>query len=257
MLKNPVKVTEELIQWIKTYFDESGIGCSAVIGISGGKDSSVVAALCARALGKERVIGVLMPNGSQKDIADAKELVAHLGIQSMEINIEQAVMTLENSLSRSEQFSKICKSSQLSLDTKINLPSRIRMTTLYAVAQSLPQGGRVANTCNRSEDYVGYSTKYGDSAGDFSPLQNLLVEEVRQIGETLGIPEHLIHKVPSDGLSGCSDEEKLGFSYEDLDHYILTGLCEDEETKKKIEWLHNCNLHKLAPMPAYIINQER
>ena len=125
------------------------------------------------------------------------------------------------------------------------------MTTLYAVAQSLPNGARVANTCNRSEDYVGYSTKYGDAAGDFSPLANILVEEVRQLGSALGLPEHLVQKTPSDGLSGQSDEDKLGFTYATLDHYITTGECDDAATRERIDALHTMNLHKLKPMPAF------
>ena len=125
------------------------------------------------------------------------------------------------------------------------------MTTLYAVAQSVPKGGRVANTCNRSEDYVGYSTKFGDAAGDFSPMAHMLVEEVRQIGRTLGLPEDLIEKIPTDGLSGKTDEDKLGFTYETLDHYIQTGECADTEIKEKIDRLHRINLHKLQPMPLY------
>lgn len=125
------------------------------------------------------------------------------------------------------------------------------MTTLYAVAQSLPGGGRVVNTCNRSEDYIGYSTKYGDSAGDFSPLSDFLVEEVRELGYALGLPKNLIEKTPSDGLSGSSDEEKLGFSYQTLSKYMITGVCENEAVREKIDRLHRMNLHKLIPMPQY------
>lgn len=253
MMNAPCQVKEDIVRWIRDYFEENGKGCSAVIGISGGKDSSVAAALCTEALGKERVIGVLMPNGIQTDIEDAKRLVNYLQISSMTVNIEGAVLALQQALEQ-EEFAAICGEKELSQDSKINLPARIRMTTLYAIAQSLPSGGRVVNTCNRSEDYVGYSTKYGDAAGDFSPLSNLLVEEVRELGYALGLPRELIDKVPSDGLSGASDEEQLGFSYQVLSKYILTGVCEDEQVREKIDLLHKQNLHKLMPMPAYKIS---
>lgn len=251
MLNDPYQVKEDIVQWIRSYFDENGKGCFAVIGISGGKDSTVAAALCTEALGKERVVGVLMPNGIQVDIEDAKSVVDFLQIPSMTVNIAGAVAALQQELEQTEEFAVVCGKKNLSQDSKVNLPARMRMATLYAIAQSLPNGGRVVNTCNRSEDYVGYSTKYGDSAGDFSPLANLLVEEVREIGYALGLPKALIDKTPSDGLSGISDEEKLGFSYEVLSKYILTGVCEDEDVRKKIDMLHKQNLHKLMPMPTY------
>lgn len=133
----------------------------------------------------------------------------------------------------------------------VNLPPRIRMATLYAISQSLPHGGRVANTCNRSEDYVGYSTKFGDSAGDFSPLANLMVHEVIQIGYELLLPINLISKIPSDGLCGKTDEDNLGFTYAHLDAYIMYGTSGIEEIDKKIASMHDHNLHKLNPMPAY------
>ena len=237
-----VKVKDKCVLWIRDFFERNGKGCNAVVGISGGKDSSVVAALCVEALGRERVIGVLMPQGVQPDIEAAYLLVNHLGIKHYEVNIKNAVDDVLKSISALPEISR---------QTRVNLPARIRMTTLYAVAQSLPGGGRVANTCNRSEDYVGYSTKYGDSAGDFSPLSDFLVEEVKELGYALGLPEELIEKTPSDGLSGSSDEEKLGFSYQTLSRYMITGVCEDGAVKEKIDRLHRQNLHKLLPIPAY------
>lgn len=251
MLFYPCQVKEDVKRWIRDYFAENGKGCFAVIGISGGKDSSVAAALCAEALGKDRVVGVLMPNGVQQDIEDAKRLVEFLGIPHLIINIGTTTAALCQELEQNEAFQNIAGSTKLSKDSRINLPARIRMTTLYAVAQSLPGGGRVVNTCNRSEDYVGYSTKYGDSAGDFSPLSDFLVEEVKELGYVLGLPKDLIEKTPSDGLSGSSDEEKLGFSYQTLSKYMLTGVCEDVGIREKIEILHRTNLHKLQTMPAY------
>ena len=239
MLKDPVKTKNEIVEWIRNYFEENGKGCKAVIGISGGKDSSIAAALCAEALGKDRVVGVLMPNGVQSDISDSVKLVEFLGIPYVELNIGSAKLL------------EICGTDGISRDTVINLPPRLRMSTLYAVGQMLPGGARVVNTCNASEDYVGYSTKYGDAAGDFSPLSQLLVHEVRQIGDVLGLPSDLVHKTPSDGLSGQDDEQKLGFTYAMLDKYVLTGVCEDEEIKAKIDRLHRINLHKLRLMPAF------
>ncbi|MBQ8947735.1 MAG: NAD(+) synthase [Lachnospiraceae bacterium] len=234
---------ENITAWIREWFETNGPKASAVIGLSGGKDSTIVAGLLVRALGKDRVVGVLMPNRVQADIDDAKNVALALGIKSYIVDIGSSVNGLEAVLS-------VSMGQELSEDTLINIPPRIRMTTLYAIAQSLPNGGRVANTCNRSEDYVGYSTKYGDAAGDFSPCSAYTVTEMLMIGDALGLPAELVHKTPSDGLSGRSDEDKLGFTYEQLDRYILTGET-DPEVKDKIDRLHKANLHKLMPMPAY------
>ena len=236
------KEINNIVAWIREWFEENGPKASAVIGISGGKDSSICAALLVKALGKERVVGVLMPDGEQSDISDSFQLVEHLGLKHYVINIGPATAALKDMLSQQIE---------LSSDTRINIPPRIRMTTLYAVAQSLPNGGRVANTCNRSEDYIGYSTKYGDAAGDFAILADFTVSEVLQIGDALGIPKNLVRKAPSDGLSGMTDEDKIGFTYAVLDRYILEGVCEDEETRKKIDRMHVLNLHKLKTIPGY------
>ena len=232
------KVKDACVLWIRKFFQENGPDCSAVVGISGGKDSSTVAALCAEALGVDRVIGVLMPCGVQSDIDAAKKLVAHLGIRHYVVNIKDAVEGLKRNL----PF-------ELSRQSAINLPARVRMATLYAVAQS--HDGRVANTCNLSEDWVGYATRYGDGAGDFSPLSRLTVTEVKAIGRALGLPEDLVEKVPIDGLSGKTDEENLGFTYAELDRYVRTGKIENQATKEKIDRLHAANLFKLQPMPAF------
>jgi NAD+ synthase len=236
------KEIKNITAWIKDWFAENGPKASAVIGISGGKDSSICAALLVKALGVDRVVGVLMPDGEQSDISDSYQLVEHLGLKHYVINIGPATTALKDTLA--EQF-------ELSSDTKINIPPRIRMTTLYAVAQSLPNGGRVANTCNKSDDYIGYSTKYGDAAGDFAILADFTVSEVLQIGDALGIPKNLVRKAPSDGLSGMTDEDKIGFTYAVLDRYILEGVCEDEETRKKIDRMHVLNMHKLKTIPGY------
>lgn len=233
------KSKEECISWLRTWFEENGKDCNAVVGISGGKDSSVAAALCAQALGKERVIGVLMPCGEQEDIDMARKLVEHLGIESFEINIKDAV----------DGVVKQMEGIEITKQTRTNLPARIRMATLYAVSQS--KNGRVINTCNLSEDWVGYSTRYGDAAGDVSPLSHFTVKEVKEIGRQLGLPEELIEKVPIDGLSGKSDEENLGFTYEALDRYIREGIC-DNQLQKRIDEIHKRNLFKLELMPSFI-----
>lgn len=235
------QVKTELVTWIKNWFEENGKDCNAIVGLSGGKDSTVVAGLLVGALGKDRVIGVLMPNGIQSDIADAREVAAFLDIKAYEINIKESVDAILLGL----ETSGIDTSEQ----TKINLPARIRMSALYAVSQS--HNGRVANTCNLSEDWIGYATRYGDGAGDFSPLANLTVSEVIELGLELGMPEHLIHKTPSDGLCGQSDEDKIGFSYAVLDKYIRTGICDDAIIKEKIDGMHEANRFKLEPIPFF------
>ena len=251
MLKNPQKTKDEIVQWIRDYMQANGPDCSIVVGVSGGKDSSVAAALAAEALGTDRVVGVLMPNGVQSDISDSEALVAHLGIPNITVNIQAGFDGLSGAINEVLAQGTLSGVETLSRDSIINLAPRLRMSTLYAIAQALPNGGRVINTCNRSEDYIGYSTKYGDAAGDFSPLANLLVHEVIQIGEVLGLPEFLIKKTPSDGLSGMSDEDKIGFTYATLDHYVLTGECPDETIKAKIDRMHRLNLHKLQLMPSF------
>lgn len=244
MLSDPKKAKDEIVQWIRDYFEENGPECSAVVGISGGKDSTVVAALCVEALGKDRVFGVLMPNGIQKDISDSLKVVNTLGIPNITVNISGAYSKLMAAVGMGLQDG-------VSEQTKVNLPPRLRMATLYAVAQSLPNGGRVANTCNMSEDYVGYSTKFGDSAGDFSPLANLMVHEVRQIGYELPVPRELVDKTPADGLCGKTDEDNLGFTYAQLDDYITNGTCGILTIDHTIWMMHKKNLHKLSPMPAF------
>lgn len=237
---NAEKTKNECIKWIQQFFAENGKDCNAVIGISGGKDSSVAAALCAQALGKDRVIGVLMPNGKQHDIDMAYKLVNHLGIKHYEVNIKDAVDGLLKSMPENMEILS---------QTITNIPPRIRMTTLYAVSQS--NNGRVVNTCNLSEDWVGYSTRYGDAAGDFSPLSHLTVTEVKEIGYALNLPKDLVDKTPIDGLCGKTDEENLGFTYAELDRYIRTGQIDNPKTKELIDQKHKANLFKLQLMPSF------
>ena len=239
-----IKVKDDVVAWIRNWFEENGKDCNAVVGISGGKDSAVVAALCVEALGRSRVIGVLMPNGVQQDIDMAQKLVQYLNIENVTINIKNAYDALCIEVEKAIGI--------LSKQTQTNMPARVRMVTLYAISQS--KNGRVANTCNLSEDWVGYSTRYGDGAGDFSPLSKLTVTEVKEIGRVLGLPEELVDKVPTDGLSGKTDEDNLGFTYSALDKYIRFGICPDERVKARIDTLHARNMFKLELMPTFEYN---
>lgn len=248
-----VKVKNDCVQWIRDWFKENGKGCNAVIGISGGKDSSVVAALCCEALGKHRVIGVLMPNGKQSDIEDSIELVEHLGIKFTQINIKDAYDGILDEMGDlyvpMSDGSYTNQRMAISDQTEINLAPRLRMATLYAISQSI--NGRVACTDNFSEAYIGYSTRWGDNIGDFSPLANLTTDEVVAVGDALGLPYELTHKVPSDGLCGKTDEDRFGFTYEVLNKYIRTGICEDEKIKRRIDEMHQKNLFKLQTIPSF------
>lgn len=234
------KIKNECVEWIRSFFEENGPGCNAVLGISGGKDSSVAAALCVEALGKDRVVGVLMPCGEQHDIDMAYKLVRHLGIKHYVINIKDAVEGLK---------SAVPAEIELTPQSNTNLPPRIRMAAVYMISQCC--NGRVVNTCNLSEDWVGYSTRYGDAAGDFSPLSNLTVQEVKELGRLAGLPDDLVDKTPIDGLCGKTDEENLGFTYAELDRYIRTGEIEDPAKKERIDDLHRKNLFKLQLMPSF------
>ena len=241
-----------IIKWIKDWFkDKSG---PAVLGISGGKDSTVCAALLTEALGPDRVIGVMMPNGVQADIKDSKKVIEFLGIKGVEVNIVNAYNALSNAI----DINNLTKSS---IDCKAyttNTPARLRMTTLYGIAALC--GGFVCCTGNKSEDWVGYSTKYGDAAGDFALLNNLTKTEVVELGEYMSLPSYLIHKTPSDGMCGKSDEDNMGFTYETLDKYILEGLPPKSlEIKMKIDKMHNNPNTKLKlipmPSPADLLNK--
>lgn len=240
---NAKTVKDRLVLWIKDYFNGNPDG-KAIIGISGGKDSTIAAALCVEALGADRVIGVMIPCGDQKDIKDSRQVCRLLGIHDMVINIGPAYQNLYNHISN--EYNDM----DLPPIVTTNAPARMRMTVLYMVAGLYPNS-RVVNTCNRSEDYVGYSTKFGDAAGDFSPLGNLTVREVLEIGDELGLPKHLVHKAPSDGMCGKTDEDNLGFTYNELDDFLLGTGQVSEETMEKIGRLHNATRHKYEPMPTY------
>lgn len=242
MYKFDTKVVKnDCVQWIRDWMTQNGDGCNCVVGISGGTDSSVVAALCVEAFGKDSVLGVLMPCGIQKDIDVAQELCEFLDIHSVTINIGDTVKSLLGSINSTL--------GSVSQQTLINLPARVRMTTLYGVSQTV--NGRVINTSNLSEDWIGFSTRYGDSVGDASPLSKLTKQEVKAIGRELGLPENFIEKVPADGLCGKTDEENFGFSYEVLDKYIREGVIDDVQAQERIEELHFKNGFKMQPMPVF------
>lgn len=230
------KETNHIVKWIRAFFEANGKDCKAVLGISGGKDSSVAAALCVKALGKYRVFGVLMPDRKQDDIDVSHALCEFLDINYKVIDIGEAKEALIRQLDNPSR------------QTMINIAPRIRMTTVYAVSQSM--NGRVVNTCNLSEDYIGYSTRYGDSVGDFSPLSHYTVQEVKAIGKYLGLPSMFTEKAPSDGLCGKTDEDNLGFTYKELDEYIRTGHIDDKEHQKLIDYKYKMNRFKLELMPS-------
>jgi len=235
-------VKMQLVQWIKDFFDKGASPeTKAVLGISGGKDSSVVAALCKEALGKDRVLGVLMPLGNQHDIDIAYEICKTLDIPYVEINIKIPAQALYYEVEKA--------GFQMNDVAVFNTPARLRMAVLYAVSGIV--GGRVANTSNLSEAWVGYSSKFGDAAGDFGPLLNLTVTEVKDIGRELGLAPIFVDKVPIDGLCGKTDEDNLGFTYAVLDKYIRENICDDKQVKEKIDKMHKVNLHKQRPMPTF------
>jgi NAD+ synthase len=236
---NAVEHKDRIVQWIRDWFEENGKDCKAVIGISGGKDSSVAAALCVEALGRERVFGVLMSCGYQSDIDASYKLCNYLNIRHREIDIFPMAEDFGNSLVRNGIYP--------TEQAEINLLPRIRMTTLYFVSQSI--GGRVVCTDNLSESYIGYSTRWGDNIGDFAPLANYTASEVVAIGEALGLPYDLTHKTPSDGLCGQTDEDRFGFTYEQLDTYIRTGKCDSEKVIELIKAKHKANRFKQMTLP--------
>lgn len=264
---NAKKAADACIEWIQDWFDENGKGCNAVIGISGGKDSTVVAALCMKALGRDRVIGVMLPDGIQPDIADSREIIRNLGIHGVEYNIGDASTAMVENLSAVKVLAGQLGFLEIpSRQARENLPPRLRMAALYLVAQCF--NGRVSNNCNLSENWIGYSTIYGDTAGDFSPISCFTASEVVAIGRVLGIPERFLIKPPSDGLCGQTDEDKLGFTYKLLDEYLrepdlyteaaIEGRDISQSEKdtiraaiKKIGMLHRQNSFKHMPMAAF------
>lgn len=227
------KEIEHIIDWIKDYFVKNGPNSKAVIGMSGGKDSTIVATLLCKALGPEKVYGVIMPEGEMRDQRLAEEICDYLGMDYRVVNIKDIVDATYRSIGHN------CEHNH---QITTNTPARIRMAILYAVAAEV--GGRVANTCNKSEDYVGFSTKYGDLAGDFSIFENYPVRWVCEIGEGLELPDSWVYKVPDDGMCGQTDEDKFGFTYKTLDAYLIDDIVPEYDTYKKIKEMNERNKHK-------------
>ena len=239
------KEVQHIVDEIKHYFVKNGNeNTKAVIGISGGKDSTIAAALLVRALGPERVIGVMMPQGHQDDLDDSYKVCEVLNIPHYCINIGPTCDELFNGFTSN---TGMLNNNQIIT----NAPARIRMNVLYMVAAAV--GGRVINTGNASELYVGYTTKYGDLAGDFAILRDYYVRDVYAIGDALTeLPCELVHKVPGDGMSGKTDEYNMGFRYEVLDAYLLDHETPDYETLRNIEERHKRNEHKNCVQLPYI-----
>lgn len=229
---------EAIVKWIQDWFKENGPDCKAVIGISGGKDSSIVAALCVEALGKDRIIGVMIPEDLDENDTDAKRLIDHLQIENMCIELSPIVKPIVNQVFEYGNWSD---------QSSINIRPRLRMSILYAIAQS--HNGRVANTCNLSESYIGWETRWGDAVGDFAPLAGLTCSEVIALGKELDLPTDLVEKTPSDGLCGRSDEEAFGFSYDEVDRWIRLGT--KGEHHAEIISRHNKNRFKKLDLPHY------
>lgn len=221
---------KKLISWIREWFDKNGKDSPAVIGISGGADSTICAALLSEALGKDRVIGIMMPNKYQDDILDAIKVCDLYCGDRKTINIGTTYTALTEVLNNT-----LVDTSNPIYTT--NTPARLRMVVLYGIAATI--NGRVCNTCNYSEDFTGWSSKFGDSAGDFSPIAKLTKTEVRALGDYMKVPKELVYKTPSDGMCGLSDEDKFGFTYDVLDNYIRTGEISSEEVKQRIDKLHS------------------
>lgn len=243
MSNNTIEITERCIGWIKKWFDEQSDGAKGiVIGMSGGKDSTVACKLCAEAIGRERVLGVLLPNITQDDFAI--KACNQIGVEYKTLNIAESANSLMNEIF--DVFGNIKRESE------INVLPRIRMTFLYAIAQNLSY--RVCGTCNYSEYFIGYSTKWGDSACDFNPIANLTCSDVIAIGDELGLPYELVHKIPDDGLCGETDEERFGFSYDTLDKYISGGQI-DREDECKIESMVRKASHKknIIQVPSFLV----
>ena len=240
-------LTKEAIEFIRNWFNKNG-GQNAVLGISGGKDSTIAAALCKEALGADHVYGVLMPNGFQIDIDDSKRIADFLGIKQLEVNINEAFISIISQVIRCLEIEE--ESSQ----TRYNLPPRLRMSVLYAVAQSIP-GGRVINTSNNCEAFVGWGTLFGDTVGDVAPLAKLTCSQIREIGHDLGLPADLVDKTPSDGLTGKSDEENLGLSYNEIEAFIEGRFNEiSKESLYKVIDKHRASefKRKALNIPAFI-----
>ena len=240
---DPEKARDNLVEQLRALSEKERF-TRVALGISGGKDSTVTAAICARALGAENVYGVMMPDGEQKDIADSRRVCEALGIRKRTVNIGAMHAALRAVTDQTENTAPEGEFSiPFSRESDINVGPRLRMTALRYIAQAL--GARVAGTGNLSEATVGYCTKDGDTSCDFSMLGALTSVEVVQVGLTMPeLPRELVEKTPTDGLSGHSDEERLGLRYADIHRYIREGTCGNPETDEKIRKKEQANMHK-------------
>ncbi|WP_027339252.1 NAD+ synthase [Halonatronum saccharophilum] len=238
--KDYKKVTEQLVLWIRDKINEAGCD-GAVVGLSGGVDSSVTALLCKRAV-PDKTLGVIMPcRSNPQDKEDAQLLASAFDIEYKFINLEETYLTLLNSLGVSSEDGLAVA----------NIKPRLRMTTLYYYAASC--NSLVVGTDNKSELKLGYFTKFGDGGIDLAPLGDLVKSEVREIAKVLGVPDKIIEKAPSAGLwDGQTDESELGISYDQVDEYILTGKGE-KKVKDVVDSLATKNEHKLKlpPIPRF------
>ena len=246
-----LKDVNAIIEDLKNTCEKNGIK-GAVIGISGGKDSTIVAKLMVEVLGKENIVGVLMPNGEQNDIDDSYKVVNILDIPYTVVNIKDAMKGIvENIDFGLRSINNTDKEVELTNPAYINIAPRIRMTVLYAIAQSMGNGWRVIGTTNKSEEYIGWLTKWGDGGCDFEPIIDFTVTELRKLGKYLGLPIDLVDKTPVDGLTPLSDEDRIGFKYSELDDYINNGTSGNIEIDKKISKMHEYSEHKRNPIPSF------
>lgn len=246
---NAEKEANNVIEFIRNYYKENNLG-GAILGISGGKDSGVVAGLFTKALGPENVIGVTLPCHSKaEDKCDAKLVSDYYGFELINFDITNTFDTFKSELKNLGEYDD-----EQTKNSDINLKPRLRMATLYYLA-ALYSGLKgktylVAGTSNKCELFVGYFTKGGDSVHDISPIADFTVEEVIKIGEYLGVPEQVLYKKPNDGLSNQTDEEKLGVKYSEIADYMEDENLVDEKVREKIRKLHKNNLHKFS-IPTY------
>lgn len=231
---------DDIINWLTTYKNENHVP-GVVLGLSGGKDSTTVAMLAKKVWG-DNVVGIMMPNGVQPDIDDTKAIAEKLDLWTMNVNIGSAMTAMLDAIAI-----------DVSDKSKTNIPPRLRMTVLYAIAQTL--GYQVIGTGNYSERFIGWTTKWGDSACDLNPIGNLTKTEVVEIGlelaEEFGLDKKFIEKAPGDGLTGKTDEDNFGFTYHDLDGFLLNKMPSDPEIEQKIMNMHLASLHKVNPIPMF------